>query len=96
MTKATGDGCFDLRATEGRAGQLIERAAVLGAYTYVPAPRGSAAVTNGALIRDGRAVTLRVTEPLLRDFVESMLCMEADLARRWMTAQGHSSFSGAE
>ncbi|WP_245727218.1 hypothetical protein [Streptomyces longwoodensis] len=53
-------------------------------------------MTNGALIRDGRAVTLRVTEPLLRDFVESMLCMEADLARRWMTAQGHSPFPGAE
>ncbi|MFJ4147593.1 hypothetical protein [Streptomyces galbus] len=53
-------------------------------------------MTNGTLIRDGRAVTLRVTEPLLRDFVESMICMEADLARRWMDAQTLSSFPGAE
>jgi hypothetical protein len=47
MTKATGDGCYKLLATEGRTGEPIGRAVELGSYTYIPAPKHSATTVSG-------------------------------------------------
>ncbi|MET8247491.1 hypothetical protein ABZV31_25550 [Streptomyces sp. NPDC005202] len=72
------------------------RAVALGPYTYIPAPVHSTAAGNGTLTRGGLPVALKVTEPLLRDFLDAMSALEADLARRWVGSEGRSALAGAE
>ncbi|GHE62484.1 hypothetical protein GCM10018785_34360 [Streptomyces longispororuber] len=96
MTKATGDGCFGVLAAQQRDNDPVERSVRLGPYIYTPAPRHPSAPTNGTLTKGGLPVTLRATEPLIREFVEAMSCLEADLSRRWLGTQDRSVFSGAE
>ncbi|PZH02554.1 hypothetical protein C1I97_21120 [Streptomyces sp. NTH33] len=72
------------------------QAVPLGPYTYLPAPVHSSAAVNGTLTRGDRPVALKVTEPLLRDFLDAMSTLEADLARRWVGSGARSAFSGAE
>ncbi|MET7377672.1 hypothetical protein ABZT08_02400 [Streptomyces sp. NPDC005526] len=97
MTKATREGqyprLFVGREREGAAGG---RAVALGPYTYDPAPVREAGPANGTLSRGGFPVALQVTEPLLRDFLDAMSALEADLARRWVGPEGRFPFSVVE
>ncbi|MFF8946653.1 hypothetical protein ACF1A5_31205 [Streptomyces sp. NPDC014864] len=97
MTKATREGQY-LRLFVGREreGTPAGRAVALGPYTYIPAPVHEAGPANGTLSRGGLPVALKVTEPLLRDFLDAMSALEADLARRWVGPQGRSPFSVVE
>jgi hypothetical protein len=67
----------------------------LGPYIYIPAPRHSG-TANGTLTTGGLPVVLKVTEPLLREFLDVMSALEADLARRWVTSERRYAFQGAE
>lgn len=87
---------------EGRCGLLADqeresrtaRGVALGPYTYSPAPMHSSAAANGTLTRGGFAVTLAVTEPLLREFLEVTSALEADLTRRWVKFEGLYALPG--
>ncbi|MEU7060147.1 hypothetical protein [Streptomyces sp. NPDC046197] len=96
MTKATREGYFRLLAGQEREDSTAGGAVALGPYTYIPAPVHSSAAANGTLTRGGLPVALKVTEPLLRDFLDAMSALEADLARRWVVSEGRSAFAGAE
>ncbi len=71
-------------------------AVTLGPYTYIPAPAHSSATVNGTLTNGGCPVTLQVTEPVLRDFIDAMSVLERDLARRWISATEWPAFALAE
>ncbi|MFF9406192.1 hypothetical protein ACF1B0_11770 [Streptomyces anandii] len=79
-----------------RQNTSASHAVALGPYTYSPAPVHASATVNGTLTRGGLPVALKVTEPLLRDFLDAMSALEADLARRWVRSEGRSAFSRAE
>ncbi|MFI1164764.1 hypothetical protein ACH4UM_14370 [Streptomyces sp. NPDC020801] len=96
MTKATREGYARLLGDRDREDASAGRAVALGPYTYFPAPVHSPVSISGTLTRGGLPVPLKVTEPLLRDFLDSMSALEADLARRWVRAAGRPAFSGAE
>lgn len=96
MTKASPDGNFRLLGTEKRVGGSVGRAVALGPYTYIPAPRGSAATARGTLTRGGLPVPLHVTEPLLRKFLEDMNFLENELSHRWARTYGLSAAAGLE
>jgi hypothetical protein len=89
---------------EGRCGLLVDQEreirtasrVTLGPYIYSPAPMHSSAAANGTLTRGGFPVTLAVTEPLLRDFLEVMSALEADLTRRWVTSEDLYARSGTK
>ncbi|GAA2445711.1 hypothetical protein [Streptomyces glaucus] len=74
----------------------MTKATRLGPYTYLPAPAHGSPAPNGALTKGGLPVTLRVTEPILRNFLDILAELEADLGRRWITAQGTSGRRPAE
>jgi hypothetical protein len=93
---ATGDEGFGLLTTEKRVGASIGCAVALGPYIYNPAPRRAAATACGTLTRGGLPVSLHVTEPLLRKFLEDMNFLENDLSRRWARTYGPSVASGLE
>ncbi|MEU6481736.1 hypothetical protein ABZ858_33645 [Streptomyces sp. NPDC047017] len=56
----------------------------------------STEVAKGTLTRGGPPVPRQVTEELLRDFLDEMSALEADLARRWVGAGGRSVFARSE
>jgi hypothetical protein len=72
------------------------RAVALGPYTYLPAPVHAPTTGTGTLSRGGPPVALEATEQLLRDFLDAMSALEADLARRWVGPEGRSVFSRPE
>ena len=96
MTKASREGYLRLLVGHERQDTSAGRAVALGPYTYVPAPVHSSATVSGTLTRGGLPVALKVTEPLLRDFLDAMSALEADLARRWVGSEGRAALSGAE
>lgn len=96
MTKATRDKLFGFYTAEDGASRPIRGGVAVGSYTYVPAPRHSAAAANGTLTKGGLSVPLLVTEPLFQEFLEGLSRLEADLSRRWVATQGNSAISGAE
>jgi hypothetical protein len=58
----------------------------MGRYTYMPASDASGNSTPGArgiLRGDGEPVELRVTEPLLGDFLASLNRTQDELNQRW-------------
>ncbi|MEU5092130.1 hypothetical protein [Streptomyces sp. NPDC021356] len=71
-------------------------AVALDPYTYLPAPVRSPSAVNGTLSRGGSPVALKATESLLRDFLDAMSALEADLARRWVGSDGRPVFSRPE
>lgn len=71
-------------------------AVTLGPYTYIPAPAHSSATVNGTLTKGGCPVTLQVTEPVLRDFLDTMSVLENDLDRRWTSATKWPALALAE
>ncbi|GGY49759.1 hypothetical protein [Streptomyces djakartensis] len=71
-------------------------AVTLGPYIYIPAPAHSSATVNGTLTKGGCPVTLQVTEPVLRDFLDAMSVLQSDLARRWSSATERPAFALAE
>ena len=84
---------LELRSGEGLGQQRVDvgqgqrqggtaSGVTLGPYTYFPAPRQQD-TANGTLTTGGLPVVLQVTEPLLREFLDVMSALEADLARRW-------------
>ncbi|MFF0465522.1 hypothetical protein [Streptomyces mexicanus] len=96
MTKATRDGYLGLLAGRARQDPGAGHAVALGPYTYLPAPVHASATGNGTLTRGGLPVALAETETLLRDFLEAMSRLEADLARRWVGSDGRSAFPRPE
>ncbi|MEU4653673.1 hypothetical protein AB0G32_06970 [Streptomyces sp. NPDC023723] len=68
----------------------------LGSYTYIQAPVHSAATVNGTLTRGGRPVTLRETEPILRDFLDVLGELQDDFTRRWGAIKEWPVLSRAE
>ena len=97
MTKTTREGYWGLLTGRERENTSAAAQAVpLGPYTYLPAPVHSSAAVNGTLTRGDCPVALKVTEPLLRDFLDAVSTLEADLARRWVGSGARSAFSGAE
>ncbi|WP_445524934.1 hypothetical protein [Streptomyces cyslabdanicus] len=96
MTKATREGYWGLFGGQEREDPVAAHAVALGPYTYLPAPVHASTAVNGTLTRGGFPVALKVTEPLLRDFLDAMSTLEADLARRWLGAEGRSRFLAAE
>ncbi|MFE7214257.1 hypothetical protein ACFY0A_24850 [Streptomyces sp. NPDC001698] len=96
MTKATREGYWGLFGGQEREDSIAAHAVALGPYTYLPAPVHSSATVNGTLTRGGFPVALKVTEPLLRDFLDAMSTLEADLARRWLGSESRARLSGAE
>jgi hypothetical protein len=67
----------------------------MGPYTYTPAPPHAPTSVTGTLSRGGPPVALRVTEPLLRSFLDTMGRLEADLEPRWIGAGTRSAFPRA-
>ncbi|GGT03915.1 hypothetical protein GCM10010240_41680 [Streptomyces griseoviridis] len=55
----------------------------LGSYTYIQAPVHSATAVNGTLTKGGLPVTLRETEPILREFLRTLGEVQDDFTRRW-------------
>jgi hypothetical protein len=97
MTKTTREGHWGLLMGRERENTSAAAQAVpLGPYTYLPAPVHSPATVNGTLTKGDCPVALQVTEPLLRDFLDAMSMLEADLARRWVGSDVRSAFSRAE
>lgn len=97
MTKTTREGHWGLLTGRERENTSAAAQAVpLGPYLYLPAPVHSSATVNGTLTRDDCPVALKVTEPLLRNFLDAMSTLEADLARRWVGSETRPAFSGAE
>ncbi|MGX4690892.1 hypothetical protein [Streptomyces sp. JNUCC 63] len=97
MTKTTREGYWGLLVgRERESTSAAARAVPLGPYTYLPAPVHSSATVNGTLTRGDCPVALKVTEPLLRDFLNAMSTLEADLACRWVGSEARSAFSAAE
>jgi hypothetical protein len=66
----------------------------LGRYTYTPAAVHSSPDARGTLHGDGARVELRVTEPLLNEFLTLLDAAQEELSRRW-NGQGHSSCHAA-
>ncbi|MFK4146235.1 hypothetical protein [Streptomyces sp. NPDC004065] len=64
--------------------------------TCPPAPVHPPVTADGTLRRGCSAASPKVSEPLLRDFLDAMSALEADLARRWVGAQGRPALCGAE
>lgn len=91
MTKATRAGYFGLFAGRERQNASAGCAVALGPYTYLPAPVHAPGTINGTLTRGDLPVALEVTEPLLRDFLDSISALQADLARRWVGPEGRSA-----
>ncbi|MGV9252137.1 hypothetical protein [Streptomyces sp. NPDC003697] len=101
MTEATREGRIRLLVSQGRAGATAGRGVAPGPSTHDPAPaRASAAsavaAAGGILTRGGPSVAVKVTEPLLRNFLDEMSVLEADLARRWVRSDAQSVFTGVE
>ncbi len=55
----------------------------MGRYTYMPASDNSTPGARGVLRGDGEPVELRVTEPLLGDFLASLNRTQDELNQRW-------------
>ncbi|MDF3302269.1 hypothetical protein [Streptomyces tropicalis] len=81
MTKAPRDVHVCLLAGREREGAPEGRAAATGRDTSGPAPVRTAA--GGTPAGDGAPAAPAVTGPLLREFLDAMSALEADLARRW-------------
>lgn len=104
MNAATTEGRLRLRATQeresrtakGTKGTKRANGVNLGPYTYIPAPMQSSAAANGTLMRGGFPVALTVTEPLLREFLDVMSELEADLTQRWVKSEGLYTSLGAK
>ncbi|GAA0929588.1 hypothetical protein [Streptomyces thermoalcalitolerans] len=96
MTETTREGHWGLLMGRKRESTNAAQAVPLGPYTYLPAPVHSSATVNGVLTRGDCPVALKVTEPLLRNFLDVMSTLEADLARRWVGSEARSARPGAE
>lgn len=96
MTETTREGHWGLLMGRERKDTNAAQAVPLGPYTCLPAPVHSSATVNGVLTRGDCPVALKVTEPLLRNFLDAMSALEADLARRWVGSEVRSACSGAE
>lgn len=95
MNKGTKEGLHPLPLGQGRRQGGTAGGVTLGPYTYIPAP-GQQGTANGTLTTGGLPVVLRVTEPLLREFLDVMSALEADLARRWGRWEHRFTLQAAE
>ncbi|GHC03480.1 hypothetical protein KBY33_15985 [Streptomyces sp. RM99] len=68
----------------------------LGPYVYRPGRNHWSSPSDGTLTRGGFPVPLRVTEPVLRRFLDVMAELEAGFAERWGRSQGSLTYSRAE
>jgi hypothetical protein len=69
----------------------MARGVAVGRYVYTPAAAYSSPDASGTLHKDGAKVELRVTEPLLSEFLRLLDTAQEELGRRW-SGQGRSDF----
>jgi hypothetical protein len=73
-------------------GELVE----LGPYTYRPGRNHWPSPGGGTLARGGLPVPLRVTEPVLRRFLDVTTELEAGFAEHWGRTQAALTCTRAE
>lgn len=103
MTKASREGYLGLLV-----GRERQDASATHAVTSGPDPRLAAppvqltATAHTSLARRNRTgppvapVAPKATESLLREFLDAMSALEADLARRWVGSESRTVFSRSE
>lgn len=93
MNKATREGLYRLLVDPEREGGAASRVTP-GPYTYDPL-RSSVAGSESRTMGD-LPVAPMMAESLLREFLDVMSALEADLAQRWITSEGRCPFPRAE